>query len=120
MDDNSISPKHKIEVRDYILDVIKLIIDNNQTKKIKDLSKILISNNTEIPNDLSSIEDVKEDVKNNISNIFWKSIIRNMLVNGLVEKKIEDYGVVKLTEKGNYLIKYLKNEYKNYEKVMSL
>jgi ATP-dependent DNA helicase RecQ len=82
------------------LDVIKLITDYNQTKKIKDLSKILISNKTEIPNDLFSIEDVKEDVKNNISNIFWKSIIRNMLVNGLVEKKIEDYGVVKLTEKG--------------------
>ena len=100
MDDNSINPKQKIEVKDYILDVIKLINDNNQTKKIKDLSKILISNNTEIPDDLFSIEDVKEDVKNNISNIFWKSIIRNMMVNGLVEKKIEDYGVVKLTEKG--------------------
>ena len=100
MDDNSINPKQKIEVKDYILDVIKLITDNNQTKKIKDLSKILISNNTEIPDDLFSIEDVKEDVKNNISNIFWKSIIRNMMVNGLVEKKIEDYGVVKLTEKG--------------------
>jgi len=99
MDDNSINPKQKIEVKDYILDVIKLINDNNQTKKIKDLSKILISNNTEIPDDLFSIEDVKEDVKNNISNIFWKSIIRNMMVNGLVEKKIEDYGVVKLTEK---------------------
>ena len=27
---------------------------------------------------------------------------------------------IKLTEKGNSLIKYLKNEYKNYEKVMSL
>ena len=100
MDDNSINPKQKIEVKDYILDVINLITDNNQTKKIKDLSKILISNNTEIPDDLFSIEDVKEDVKNNISNIFWKSIIRNMMVNGLVEKKIEDYGVVKLTEKG--------------------
>jgi ATP-dependent DNA helicase RecQ len=100
MDDNSINPKQKIEVKDYILDVIKLITDYNQTKKIKDLSKILISNKTEIPNDLFSIEDAKEDVKNNISNIFWKSIIRNMLVNGLVEKKIEDYGVVKLTEKG--------------------
>ena len=99
MDDNSINPKQKIEVKDYILDVINLITDNNQTKKIKDLSKILISNNTEIPDDLFSIEDVKEDVKNNISNIFWKSIIRNMMVNGLVEKKIEDYGVVKLTEK---------------------
>ena len=100
MDDNSINPKQKIEVKDYILDVINLITDNNQTKKIKDLSKILISNNTEIPDDLFSIEDVKQDVKNNISNIFWKSIIRNMMVNGLVEKKIEDYGVVKLTEKG--------------------
>ena len=100
MDDNSINPKHKIEVRDYILDVIKVIIDNNQTKKIKDLTKILISHDIEIPNDLFSIDDVTEDMKNSVRKIFWKSIIRNMMVSGLVEKKIEDYGVVKLTGKG--------------------
>ena len=100
MDDNSINPKQKIEVRDYILDVIKVIIDNNQTKKIKDLTKILISHDIEIPNDLFSIGDVTEDIKNSVRKIFWKSIIRNMMVSGLVEKKIEDYGVVKLTGKG--------------------
>ena len=100
MDDNSINPKQKIEARDYILDVIKVIKENNQTKKIKDLAKILISHDIEIPNDLFSSDDVKEDIKNSIGKIFWKSIIRNMMVNGLVEKKIEDYGVVKLTEKG--------------------
>ena len=100
MDDNSINPKHKIEVRDYILDVIKVIIDNNQTKKIKDLTKILISHDIEIPNHLFSIDDVTEDMKNSVRKIFWKSIIRNMMVSGLVEKKIEDYGVVKLTGKG--------------------
>ena len=100
MDDNSINPKQKIEARDYILDVIKVIKENNQTKKIKDLAKILISHDIEIPNDLFSSDDVKEDIKNSIGKIFWKSIIRNMMVNGLVEKKIEDYGVVKLTGKG--------------------
>ena len=100
MDDNSINPKQKIEARDYILDVIKVIKENNQTKKIKDLAKILISHDIEIPNDLFSSDDVKEDVKNSIGKIFWKSIIRNMMVNRLVEKKIEDYGVVKLTGKG--------------------
>ena len=99
MDDNSISPKQKIEVRDYILDVIKVITKNNQTKKIKDLAKILLSHDIEIPNDLFSSDDVKQDLKNSIGKIFWKSIIRNMMVNGLAEKKIEDYGVVKLTEK---------------------
>ena len=100
MDDNSINPKQKIEARDYILDVIKVIKENNQTKKIKDLAKILISHDIEIPNDLFCSDDVKEDIKNSIGKIFWKSIIRNMMVNGLVEKKIEDYGVVKLTGKG--------------------
>ena len=100
MDDNSINPKQKIEARDYILDVIKVIKENNQTKKIKDLAKILISHDIEIPNDLFCSDDVKEDIKNSIGKIFWKSIIRNMMVNGLVEKKIEDYGVVKLTRKG--------------------
>ena len=102
MDDNSISPKQKIEVRDYILDIIKVITENNQTKKIKDLAKILLSHDIELPNDLFSSDDVKQDLKNSTGKIFWKSIIRNMMVNGLAEKKIEDYGVVKLTEKGTW------------------
>ena len=102
MDDNSISPKQKIEVRDYILDIIKVITENNQTKKIKDLAKILLSHDIELPNDLFSSDDVKQDLKNSTGKIFWKSIIRNMMINGLAEKKIEDYGVVKLTERGTW------------------
>ena len=124
MDDNSINPKHKIEVKDYILNVIKVIRENNQTKKIKDLVKILISNNIEIPNDLFSIDDFKEDIKNGIRKIFWKSIIRNMMVNGLVEKKIEEYGIVKLLEKGasfqnnpESVLMSIDNNFNDYNKI---
>jgi predicted transcriptional regulator len=48
-------------------------------------------------------------------------IINDLCKKGIILKKYYDATYkIKLTEKGNYLIKYLKNEYKNYEKVMSL
>ena len=53
MDDNSVNPKRKIDVQSHILDAIKIIIENNQTKKIKELTKIMISQNLDVPKEFS-------------------------------------------------------------------
>ena len=106
MDDNAINPKQKIEVKDSISDVLKLIKKSNQTKKIKELVKILISENISVPKDFLYEKNSNEGIKNTFDKVFWKSIIRNMMVNNLVEKKVEDYGVIKLLEKG---ISFLSN-----------
>ena len=37
--------------------------------------------------------------------IFWKSLIRNLMVNGFLLKKIEEYGVLKVTDKGRDFLK---------------
>jgi ATP-dependent DNA helicase RecQ len=36
---------------------------------------------------------------------FWKSLIRQLLLEGLLEKDIEEYGVLKVTAKGNAFLK---------------
>jgi ATP-dependent DNA helicase RecQ len=36
---------------------------------------------------------------------FWKSLIRQLLLEGLLEKDIEEYGVLKVTAKGNSFLK---------------
>jgi ATP-dependent DNA helicase RecQ len=36
---------------------------------------------------------------------YWKSLIRQMLLEGLLEKDIEEYGVLKATKKGNAFLK---------------
>jgi ATP-dependent DNA helicase RecQ len=100
MDDNSLNPKKKIDVKDYITEILKQISKNNQTKKIKDLTKIMIALNIIIPDEFYNQNKSNLDLKNSAEIIFWKSVIRNMMLNALIEKKVEDYGVIKILQKG--------------------
>ena len=116
MDDNSVNPKRKIDVQNHILDAIKIIIENNQTKKIKELTKIMIYQNFEVPKEFSPDKQSKDQLKNSLKKIFWKSILRNMLVNGLVEKKIEEYGIIKLHDKGKYFLENPESHFMSVDK----
>ena len=100
MDDNSLNPKKKIDVKDYITEILEQISKNNQTKKIKDLTKIMIALGITIPDEFYNQNKSNVDIKNSAEIIFWKSVIRNMMLNELIEKKVEDYGVIKILQKG--------------------
>ncbi len=100
MDDNSLNPKKKIDVKDYITEILEQISKNNQTKKIKDLAKIMIALDITIPDEFYNQKKSNTDLKNSAEIIFWKSVIRNMMLNELIEKKVEDYGVIKILQKG--------------------
>ena len=100
MDDNSLNPKKKIDVKDYITEILEQISKNNQTKKIKDLAKIMIALDITIPDEFYNQNKSDGDLKNSAEIIFWKSVIRNMMLNELIEKKVEDYGVIKILQKG--------------------
>ena len=100
MDDNSLNPKKKIDVKDYITEILEQISKNNQTKKIKDLTKIMIALDITIPDEFYNQNKSNLDLKNSAEIIFWKSVIRNMMLNELIEKKVEDYGVIKILQKG--------------------
>ena len=100
MDDNSLNPKKKIDVKDYITEILEQISKNNQTKKIKDLAKIMIALDITIPDEFYNQNKSNLDLRNSAEIIFWKSVIRNMMLNELIEKKVEDYGVIKILQKG--------------------
>ena len=100
MDDNSLNPKKKIDVKNYITEILEQISKNNQTKKIKDLTKIMIALDITIPDEFYNQNKSNLDLKNSAEIIFWKSVIRNMMLNELIEKKVEDYGVIKILQKG--------------------
>ena len=100
MDDNSLNPKKKIDVKDYITEILEQISKNNQTKKIKDLAKIMIALDITLPDEFYNQNKSNIDLKNSAEIIFWKSVTRNMILNELIEKKIEDYGVIKILQKG--------------------
>jgi len=102
MDDNSVNPKEKIEVKDQAIIIINEILNNKESKKIKELTKVISKNGYKFP----LIDDNQKNEKNNrFELIFWKSLIRNLMVNGFLLKKIEEYGVLKVTDKGRDFLK---------------
>ena len=103
MDDNSVNPKEKIEVKDQAIIIINEILNNKESKKIKELTKVISKIGYKFP-----LIDHKQKNENNnrFELIFWKSLIRNLMVNGFLLKKIEEYGVLKVSDKGR---DYLKN-----------
>ena len=105
MDDNSSNPKQKNEVKNEALIVISSITKNNESLKIRELSKYLISNGNEISLKDEIYNRLNSENKERVNLIFWKSLIRNMIVNGYLEKKVEDYGVIKIMEKGKKFLK---------------
>ena len=101
MDDNSLNPKQKNEVKDEVLIVLNTIIKNKESLKIKDLSKLIISNGNDITIKDEIFKKLNSENKTRLNLIFWKSLIRNLIVNGYLQKKVEDYGIIKVMEKGN-------------------
>ncbi len=97
MDDNFINPKEKIEVKDQALIIINEILNNKESKKIKELTKLICKNDY----GFEFIENIQKNENNDrYELIFWKSLIRNLMVNGFLFKKIEEYGIIKVTDKG--------------------
>ena len=101
MDDNSSNPKQKNEVKDEVLIVLNTIIKNKESLKIKDLSKLIISNGNDITIKDEIFKKLNSENKTRLNLIFWKSLIRNLIVNRYLQKKVEDYGIIKVMEKGN-------------------
>jgi len=101
MDDNSSNPKQKNEVKDEVLIVLNTIKKNKESLKIKDLSKLIISNGNDITIKNEIFKKLNSENKTRLNLIFWKSLIRNLIVNGYLQKKVEDYGIIKVMEKGN-------------------
>ena len=106
MDDNMKNPKPKKKVNEEVCKALNLIKNTKEQYRSKDLISYLVGKE----NNLLRSHNVKENslfgcgYEN--SSIFWNSLIRHMLVHGLISKNIETYGVIKLNKSSE---KYLNN-----------
>ena len=107
MDDNVRFPKEKIEAKDELLILLDTISETNQKYKLKEIIKILIGEtNALIISHKTHEKDIfgrgrVGDKKQN----FWKSLLRQSIVAGYLKKDIEDYGIIRITNKGKDFIK---------------
>lgn len=100
--DNCIYPKTQFDAKKEILTVLKAIDETKEQYKAKMIVKILIGNDK----DKASLKHFKaEKLKSYGAGAendekFWNSIIRQILILNFLMKDINNYGVLKITDKG--------------------
>ena len=104
MDDNVRNPKKKVEAQDQVQLLLKVIRDTKEQFKSKEIIFALLGKVNAI------IKAHKIDANplfgkgEAFDERYWMALIRQVLVDGLIKKDIESYGVLKVTEKGHQYI----------------
>lgn len=103
--DNCNNPKEKIEAKEKAVLVLKTITALGEHFNIEYLIQILTGKvNKQIQMYKHDGLDVFGIGSDNDAN-YWNSLVRQMLLNGLLEKDIVEYGVLKITAQGKKFFK---------------
>jgi ATP-dependent DNA helicase RecQ len=105
MDDNVRNPKVKVEAKDQVVKLLQVVRDTKHIYKSKEVVFTLIgrvnavikAHRTDVQSFFGSGSDHDEK--------YWMALLRQVLVDGLLSKDIETYGIVKITRKGLDFIK---------------
>ena len=108
MDDNSQSNLEIIDSKNEAKLALEVIISTNQKYQLKDVISFIYGTETSNLKAHNSSAKPFFGVGKNNDLIFWKSLLRKMIVEGLLNKKIEEYGVLKITQKGNEFLNKIK------------
>jgi ATP-dependent DNA helicase RecQ len=98
--DNCLHPKTQFEGMSYIKTVFETIIEVKEKFKSDHIANILAGNLTSA---IKSYKHNKLDLFGAGSDKdvrFWNAVIRQMLIQSLLQKEIENYGILKITQKG--------------------
>ena len=108
MDDNSQSNLEIIDSKNEAKLALEVIISTNQKYQLKDIISFIYGTETSNLKAHNSSAKPFFGVGKNNDLLFWKSLLRKMIVEGLLYKKIEEYGVLKITQKGNEFLNKIK------------
>lgn len=99
--DNCKHPKEKIDGTEYVSLLLRVVKSVNEKHKSKYICNLLIGNkNTEIQtykgheNEYFGKGSEKDDK-------FWNAVIRQSVLHGLLDKEVESYGTLKITDEGH-------------------
>ncbi|MGV6846553.1 MAG: DNA helicase RecQ [Lutibacter sp.] len=105
MDDNMVNPKKKSEAKDELKILLEVVVKSFEKYKAKEIVNTLIGKSNAL------LKTHKTDQKpffgsgNKQPDTYWNALIRQALVAGYLRKEIEQYGVLKITDKGKDFIK---------------
>uniref|UniRef100_UPI00404AB1A7 RecQ family ATP-dependent DNA helicase n=1 Tax=Flavobacterium sp. TaxID=239 RepID=UPI00404AB1A7 len=122
MDDNMRNPKTKVEAKDNLVKLLKVVRDTKHLYKSKEIVYALIGRVNAMIKAYKTDTQPFFGIGADQEERYWMALIRQALVQSFISKDIETYGVVKLTAKGHGFIENPKSfmmtedhEYNEYE-----
>ncbi len=103
--DNCLNPKEKIEAKDEVVTVLQAVKALGEHFTIEYLIQILLGNATQQVKMYRHEELPVFASGNDKEPHYWSSLIRQMLLNDLLEKDIVEYGILKFTKKSEAFLK---------------
>jgi ATP-dependent DNA helicase RecQ len=100
MDDNVRNPKNKIEAKNQAVQLLEMVRDTKHLYKSKEIVFALTGKVN------AMIKAHKTDTQpffgcgSDFEERYWMALLRQVLVDGLLSKDIETYGIIKITDKG--------------------
>ena len=98
--DNCINPKEQIEAKDEICRGLQAIIEVKEKYKAEHLSDILTGKKTAAVKSFRHYELESFGSGNDHGEKFWNAVFRQSMIAGFISKDIENYGLLKMTQKG--------------------
>ena len=103
--DNCLFPKKEFEGKEYLIDALNSILEVKEKFKVEHLVNILLGETDSIIKSYKHGELESFGVGSEKNAQFWHMVFRRALIANYIEKDIEQYGVIKLTDKGHEFLK---------------
>jgi len=104
MDDNVRNPKTKIEAKDQVKLLLEIVRDTKHLYKSKEICFTLIGRVNAMIKAYRTDSQSFFGTGKNFEERYWMALIRQVLVDGLLTKDIETYGILKVSDKGHEFI----------------
>ncbi len=105
MDDNTRNPKSKQEAQDSVVKILKVVQGTVEKFKSKEIVKALRGELNALISSHKTNEKPFFGIGSDRDSGYWMALIRQSLVAGLLKKEIEQYGILRLTKKGEAYLK---------------
>jgi ATP-dependent DNA helicase RecQ len=102
--DNCLHPKERFEAQEEVSIALKAVVSTDQRFGMDHITDVLRGTNNQYVESYGHnlLPEYSQGADHDVQ--FWNSLLRQILLSGYLEKDIENFGVVKITDKGlNYI-----------------
>ncbi|MGQ8336002.1 DNA helicase RecQ [Sunxiuqinia sp. A32] len=99
--DNCLNPKEQVEASDEVVRALKAILEVKEKYKAEHISDILTGTKTAAVKSFKHYELESFGSGDDHSARFWNAVFRQSMIAGLITKDIENYGLLKINQKGH-------------------